>query len=372
MVEVLEILSHVNKRVKHQSEIGLPLLELWKLYTDSNATPMVKNFCIVYIEMAFERTDIKEKENMAPMLLSNICKLPHQHQEIILRIATKQPSQGGGCPPGLSIAQSDRVTGKHPLKSDVLLMRKLGILNVIEAMELDPEVVYPIYLAASADCQEPVIKKGEELLKKKASTANFDDPKLMKKLFLLFNGTTGAENVAPESRVTPGSIALKAKLMSIFCRSITAANSFPATLQCIFGCIYGSGTTSRMRQLGMEFTVWVFKHAQINQLKLMGPVILNGILKLLDSFSNSESDVIARDTKTFSFQAIGLLAQRLPNLFRDKIDMAVRLFDALKVEAQSLRFIIQEATSSLAVAYKHCPSRFICMLAAADSRLDIR
>lgn len=26
---------------------------------------------------------------MAPMLLSNICKLPHQHQEIILRIATK-------------------------------------------------------------------------------------------------------------------------------------------------------------------------------------------------------------------------------------------------------------------------------------------
>ncbi|XP_021604828.1 proteasome adapter and scaffold protein ECM29 isoform X2 [Manihot esculenta] len=451
--KVLEILSHVNKRVKHQSEIGLPLLELWKLYTEANATPMVKNFCIVYIEMAFERADVKDKENMAPMLLSNICKLPHQHQEIILRIATKvigechagqideeavkqyrlaigsrdrelfiefclhlmlfqQPPQGGGCPPGLSTAQSDRVTGKHSLKSDVLLARKLGILNVVEAMELDPEVVYPIYLAASADCQEPVVKKGEELLKKKASTANLDDPKLMNKLFLLFNGTTGAENVAPESRVTPGSIALKAKLMSIFCRSITAANSFPATLQCIFGCIYGSNTTSRMRQLGMEFTVWVFKHAQINQLKLMGPVILNGILKLLDNFSNSESDVIARDTKTFSFQAIGLLAQRLPNLFRDKIDMAVRLFDALKVEAQSLRFIIQEATSSLAVAYKgapatvlmdlealllnnsqveqnevrfcavrwatslfdlqHCPSRFICMLAAADSRLDIR
>lgn len=28
---------------------------------------------------------------------------------------------------------------------------QLGILNVVEAMELDPEVVYPIYLAASAD-----------------------------------------------------------------------------------------------------------------------------------------------------------------------------------------------------------------------------
>ncbi|PON75689.1 Proteasome component Ecm [Parasponia andersonii] len=87
----------------------------------------------------------------------------------------------------------------------------------------------------------------------------------------------------------------------------------------------------------------------------MGPVILNAILKSLDdSYSNMESDATARDTKTFAFQAIGLLAQRMPQLFRDKTDMAVRLFDALKVEAQSLRFIIQEATISLSSAYKVC------------------
>ncbi|XP_024006131.1 proteasome-associated protein ECM29 homolog isoform X1 [Eutrema salsugineum] len=42
--KVLEILSHVNKRVKHQHEIGLPLLDLWKLYTDPAASPMVRNF----------------------------------------------------------------------------------------------------------------------------------------------------------------------------------------------------------------------------------------------------------------------------------------------------------------------------------------
>lgn len=199
--------------------------------------------------------------------------------------------------------------------------------------------------------------------------------------------------------------------MSVFCRSIKAANTFPFTLQCIFGCIFGSGTTSRLKQLGMEFTVWVFKHAIIDQLKLMGPFILNGILKSLDT-SNSESESIAKDVQVFAFQAIGLLAQRMPELFRDKVDMAVRLFDALKVEDQSLRLTIQEATNSLAIAYKeapvnilkdlerlllensqveqgevrfcalrwatsifdsqHCPSRFICMLAAADSKLDIR
>ncbi|GLU18926.1 hypothetical protein SLE2022_352020 [Rubroshorea leprosula] len=451
--KVLEILSHVNKRVKHQLEIGLPLMDLWKMYSELNAPPMVKNFCIIYIEMAFERINLKEKENMAPMVLTNISKLPQQHQEIIMRIAVKvigechassideevaakyrvlndpqdreiflefclhmilyQPSsQGGGCPPGLSLAQANRVMGKLQLKGDLLMTRKLGILNVIETMELALELVYPLYLAACADSQEPVVKRGEELLKRQASTTNLDDPRLINKLFLLFNGTTGAENVAPESRVSPGNASLKMKLMAVFCRSITAANSFPSTLQCIFGCIYGSGTTSRLKQLGMEFTVWVFKHAKFDQLKLMRPVILNGILKLLDSYSNSESDSIARETRIFCFQAIGLLAQRLPQLFRDKIDMAIRLFDALKVEAQSVRFIIQEATNSFAAAYKeasstvlmnletlllsncqaeqsevrfcavrwatssfgsqHCPSRFICMLGAADARLDIR
>lgn len=37
---------------------------------------------------------------------------------------------------------------------------------------------------------------------------------------------------------------------------------------------------------------------------------------------------------------------------REKIDMAVRLFDALKVEVPSLRMAIQEAIISLASSYK--------------------
>ncbi|XP_058078401.1 uncharacterized protein LOC131226734 [Magnolia sinica] len=451
--KVMEILTHINKRVKHQAQIGLPLLELWKMYVEANAAPMVKNFCIVYIEMAFERLPVEEKADMAPELVANVSNVPPQHQDIILRISAKvigechssqidekvaakyrliegvkdrqlfvefclhtilyqPPPQGMGCPAGLSVAQSDRITGKLPLKGDLLLMRKLGILNVIEAMELSPELVYPLYIAACSDSQEPVIKRGEELLKRKAAGANLEDRDLINRLFLLFNGTTGVENIAADAKVSPVNSGLRARLMSVFCRSVTAANAFPSTLQCIFGCIYGSGTTSRLKQLGMEFTVWVFKHANMDQLKLMGPVILSGILRSLDGNSNTESDVIARDVKSFAFQAIGLLAQRMPQLFRDKIDMAVRLFDALKAENQFLRLTIQEATSSLAVAYKeapkvvlndlevlllensqveqsevrfcavrwatslfdmqHCPSRFICMLGAADSKLDIR
>ncbi|KAL7113564.1 hypothetical protein ACP275_04G068800 [Erythranthe tilingii] len=451
--KVLEILSHVNKRVKHQLQIGLPLSDLWKLYLESSSAPMVRNFCIVYIEMAMDRVQKEEKQLIAPGFLANISKLPPQHQDILLRITSKvigdchtsqvsdevlekyrilvgskdceiflefclhtilyQPSsQSGGRPAGLSTFQCERINGKHPLSTDMLRSEKSGMLNIIEALDLSPELVYPIYIAACADSHEPVLKKGEELLKKKASGVNLEDPNLVSRLFLLFNGTAGSENIAPEAKINPGSLTLRVKLMSIFCRSITAANSFPSTLQCIFGCIFGIDATSRLKQLGMEFAVWVFKHARMDQLKLMGPVILTGILKTLDNYSSLSSDAISKDTRSFCFQAIGSLAQRMPQLFRDKIDVATRLFDALKLEQQYLRLIVQEATNSLAVAYKdapskvlkdvellllqnseveqsevrfcalrwattlfdlkHCPSRFICMLGAADSKMDIR
>ncbi|KAI7755946.1 hypothetical protein M8C21_023317 [Ambrosia artemisiifolia] len=50
--------------------------------------------------------------------------------------------------------------------------------------------------------------------------------------------TVGAEHIAPDSSVNPGNPAMRVRLMLAFCGSVTAANSFPSTLQCIFGCIY--------------------------------------------------------------------------------------------------------------------------------------
>ncbi|KAL6202795.1 hypothetical protein ACLB2K_026500 [Fragaria x ananassa] len=57
--KVMEILSHVNKRVKHQPEIGLPLSELWTIFSGADSAPMVRNFCILYMEMAMDRADSK-------------------------------------------------------------------------------------------------------------------------------------------------------------------------------------------------------------------------------------------------------------------------------------------------------------------------
>ncbi|BAT15897.1 Os12g0148400, partial [Oryza sativa Japonica Group] len=443
--------SLFDKLVKQRPDISM-MMDLWRIYTESTST-VVQNYCIVYVEMGFERLLSEDKAIIAPDLLINISNVPEQHQGIILRLVLKAigewdthkvdqtvaskyksisasndglvfadfclhmilyqtPPQGIRCSAGLSVAQSDRVTGNLPLKGDTLASRKLGILDVIETMQFKLEIVYPLYLAAASDSQEAVAKRGEEMLILKASAVNLEDSDLIKRLFTLFNGTASSENIASELEVAPAHSSLRVRLMGVFCRSIAAANAFTHTFQCIFGCIYGNGTTSRLKQLGMEFTVWVFKHATNKQLKAISPFILSGILHSLDGSSTTEADSSSRDIRIFAYQAIGLLAFRMPNLFCNKTGMAIRLFTALRLEEQSLRSIIQEAATALATAYKgasnivlkdfeallleycqaeqsevrfsavrwavtlynmkHCPSRYICMLGASDVKLDIR
>jgi len=53
-VQVLEILSHINKRVKGHDTISLPLADLVSVYADTTHT-MVRNFAIVYVEMGYNR-----------------------------------------------------------------------------------------------------------------------------------------------------------------------------------------------------------------------------------------------------------------------------------------------------------------------------
>ncbi|CAD6343742.1 unnamed protein product [Miscanthus lutarioriparius] len=336
---VMEILSHINKRVKHRPEISLPMLELWKIYTESTSATMVRNFCIIYIEMAFERLPTEEKGNIAPDLLINISNVPAQHQGIILRLVTKAigecnthkvdetiaskyqvitetkdglvfaefcfhtllyqaPPQGTGCPAGLSVAQSERVTGKQPLKIDVLASRKLGILNVIEAMNFAPEIVYPLYLSASSDSQEPVSKKGEEFLKAQSFNSKFRRSQPYQETVHTVQWYCGCRKYSCRAESFPST-----------CFVAYAAYERFLPISCYSKCI----STHTSMHLRLHLRKWNYFKAE---------AVRNGVHCL-------------------GFQTC-----------IDKTDMAIRLFTALRLEDQSLRLTIQEAATSLATAYK--------------------
>lgn len=76
-------------------------------------------------------------------------------------------------------------------------------------------------------------------------------------------------------------------------------------------------------------------------------------------------DSAASDTPTltlrgFTYQALGQLAKRSPQLFQKDSDIAAQFFSALSVEPPGVRAALQEAVSTLASAYKDCSGMGCC------------
>lgn len=134
------MLNHINKRVKDQLSIKLPLKELLKLYRNPDTKPTVRNVSIIYVEMAFDHASpevehrlrhlfpapklicrtlirdckthtftivvfaktvffpesaslmwkiLQERAEVVPDLLSGIAQVRPEHHSILLRMASK-------------------------------------------------------------------------------------------------------------------------------------------------------------------------------------------------------------------------------------------------------------------------------------------
>jgi hypothetical protein len=230
-------------------------------------------------------------------------------------------------------------------------------------------------------------------------------------LFGLFHGSAPAaaaaqqgqqQHLPADRQVQPASPALRGKLLSLFVKSVAAANRFPVTFDTVRECVFGAGASSRLKQQGMEFAVWVFKHAQKEQLQQvgcagcaravwaawpllwqplepaclivpatatavpvqdswgerrappdrpprpppptqMGPEVLQGLLQSLDLPPGTPppSDTHSLAVRGFAYQALGQLATRLPALFAGSADVAARFFGALASEPAGLRATVQ-------------------------------
>ena len=63
-LQVLEMLSHVNKRLQGQDNIKLPLKALLDLFLKPDAPPLTRNFALVYVETAFKRASPEERSGV--------------------------------------------------------------------------------------------------------------------------------------------------------------------------------------------------------------------------------------------------------------------------------------------------------------------
>ena len=80
-------------------------------------------------------------------------------------------------------------------------------------------------------------------------------------------------------------------------------------------------------------------------------MLLQGLQKLIEDTKDDHSNE-AETNRGFAYEALGLLAKRVPELFRSDISILTSLFEAVSQESKDVRFSVMNGLSSMIDAYK--------------------
>lgn len=81
--KVMEIFTHVNKRLKSRNQVKLDLAPLLKHYEESSNSFLI-NFAIIYITIGFPRLEVSKQIELVPNILNCIESKPEPHQNKLL------------------------------------------------------------------------------------------------------------------------------------------------------------------------------------------------------------------------------------------------------------------------------------------------
>ncbi|XP_078353041.1 LOW QUALITY PROTEIN: proteasome adapter and scaffold protein ECM29-like [Oculina patagonica] len=316
-------------------------------------------------------------------------------------------------PPGMSLAAVKRVTGDSPLEPKRLEQIKLGALKFLAHDLFEPSDVICHFLAATGDTRHSVLDTGDHELKRISSSTDFENPKVVNKMFGIFQGTAfiagstqQAAQIPADQLRSPAGVRLKQRIYPYVLRSRRAADQFPACLQIIFDSLFGKELNGKLRVYAVQFVHHICLWSSDKVINMVGPVLLNGMTKLINEDKQDPK------LRRLAYTAIGKLAKRLPQLFVKDVALIQRLFQALCQEESDTRLSVQEALSMMAPSYRkadatilalieslilnyvqqethqarlvavqfanavfprtHISSRYVCMLAVADVKDDVK
>ncbi|KAJ3067659.1 hypothetical protein HDU98_009138, partial [Podochytrium sp. JEL0797] len=409
---VLALCGHVSKRAKSiGKDAALPLAALVELFAAETNT-LLLSITLMYIEMALSFENTENNHALVPLcfaLSKNISTRIPAHQVQVFNIitpilatykeqrnfkSTEQPfpldpfafestqqndfkfllqkwsdlvlysTPPAATPPteivvpsGLSKSAVLFVTkdgkAKWARNSVELKALKAGILRFLQLESMVPQSLFAptrfaMYLVGATDPAHEVASAADDAMKRMAKPS-FDDPELVTLLYQMYQGTVVGIDDAKRSA---GNNAVKLKVLGILNRSVKAANEFPGLLQVSFDALYGETTTSKLRNAGISFIQWIARMAEPAKIKPVAPILLSGLLKLIEESSAQESDKDSENLRGFAYEAVGLLSKRAPELFTSDLSILQSFFSAISTETRNVRVSVQESLSTMISAYK--------------------
>lgn len=347
--KVLEVLSHVNKRVKDSTGIKLPVAELIEL--SKTAEAFTRNFITIYLKMGYSRLSPDAAGALCPVLLDAL-SFPEDARPIMMHLALKslkhaplplplapQPESfkwvanqesrdlvldflwdclllqrqssgrlvaplNAGVPapaatvspaPGLTVSAIARLLGTDASSpafvalAHGLTTEELGAwkAGVLRLLSsgLFPDVEI-VPLAILASCDTShEIVEGGEDLLKRVSLGA--DLENPRLITRLFDLCVGFAR--PWDKVGEVRLPLpqkvRLKAIGLLCRSRTAANDMGRGIRVVFDCFFGVETSVKYQTAGAKLLGALVPLVDWKKFASLAPVVLQGLLKLLGSIT---------------------------------------------------------------------------------------
>uniref|UniRef100_A0A3Q2NUZ8 Ecm29 proteasome adaptor and scaffold n=1 Tax=Fundulus heteroclitus TaxID=8078 RepID=A0A3Q2NUZ8_FUNHE len=397
--KVMELLVHLNKRIKSRPKIQLPVETLLVQYQDPAAASFVTNFTIIYIKMGYPRLEVAKQCELAPTLITAMEGKPQPQQDsgcgrrryepepssfcrtgrFVLNESPTRPapssSQGGSSdgaatgggqglpqpPPGMSVFAAKRVIGEAQWSSEQLEQCKLGIVKFIEAKQA-PEVETVVHLVvASSDTRHSVATAADLELRSKQSIIDWNNPLIINKMFKVYLGDVPLKskggNVKQELKHEPVSTRVKLKILPHLLRSRLAAECFPANIQVVYDGLFGTNTNNKLLSLTLQFVHHICMVCPDTN-KPLGLMLLNGLTKLINEYKEDPKLLCV------AYSAVGKLSSRMPQLFTKDIALVQQFFESMCKEEPDVRLAIQEALSMMVGAYANLQGALLNLMEA--------
>ncbi|XP_075970288.1 proteasome-associated protein ECM29 homolog [Anticarsia gemmatalis] len=382
--KVMELLVHVNKRVKCRADVQLPVETLLKQYMDTTSNSFIINFSIIYITMGFPRLPREKQISLAPCLLEAIENKPQGHQDsilmlvmpllgdikendlnlkekpklsnLILKYATDVlllpyralPNPGESefqVPPGMSMKTYKRIIDKNQLNPNQLEEMKLSIVNFISKDIFNMNDILLTLIVAAADSRFSVANHANSPLIRCNSSVDWSQPSVVAPLYSLYLGTWGGMKVPPDDRKVPACTRLRLKLIQYLNKATGPAIMFPHCVQVVFSSLFDPNTNSRLRNLALVFLLNVINGGDQTQLKRVSTVFQQGLLKLVRSEEHAEHHPKA-------YMCLGRLVLKCPENLNNQFALLEELVKKIPDAVPEMKTALRDALLEMSGAYK--------------------
>ncbi|KAI8374250.1 proteasome stabiliser-domain-containing protein [Radiomyces spectabilis] len=397
----MDILSHVNKRIKMTTSVKLPFEALLAQYNDDKVSAFVKNFTLIYLEMAVGRLTPEETSIHTPSFLCGISRRSNPQTITLLHIVLpilgkwskdnadkassrqqifhfddhpqdvavilnfflnvllyQPPSQrmmqqaqesNDASPqyPGLSPSAVEEITnkGKITWTSSRLTDAKLAILQFLMTSVFTDDERLRLFIIGVCDPNHQVVSTSEDGLRRWANNANLEEAAVIQPLYALYLGSTSKTSAAKDARA-PASNAVKLRILQYLNKSVAACNMVSHMIQVVFDGIYGERSTSKLRRASLSFLQWVARMSKESSIAPVAPIVVSGLIKYINE--NASSNVSNEESNVgYAYIACGLILKKVPKLALEDMSILSLFFENLEREHPNTRSYIQDALSSM-------------------------